>query len=191
VRFSVRAYGPWGRMIKMTVSKNGFTLVEVLITVGITLALIPIVITLLINCQVLSSIAKHKVEAAYAAQQTIETQRQEPISYFAPRLATQNAVSPAIVGLVPLDTKGNYSNVNCNTNPNIICGTETITIKPETFSGLQSNYTAVYQPAIGSAITYNIIAHINVQISWFEIGLNRTISESYAADFIVNDPMLN
>jgi len=173
--------------------ESGFTLVEVLVSIGILLIFLLFAASMLTNSQLLASYSKHKIQAAYAAQQLIETQRQQPISHFAPYLATVNPVRTAIIGSVALDTKGNYANVNCGGNPNIFCGTATIAITPETYSTTMPNNTATYQPPVGLAYTYNTIAHVAVTISWTEqvLALKVPMNEYYAADILVTDSMLN
>ncbi len=180
-------------MGKFSNTKSGFTLVEVLVSVGIILLFLPFAANLLINSQILASYSKHKIQAAYAAQQIIETQRQEPISYFAPKLATQNPVNTTITGAVVLDTKGNYSNTICNSNVNIFCGTATITVTPETYTNnagqITTSPTAIFTPSIGAPYSYYTMAHLAIKISWIEHKI--PMNEYYAEDIIVNDPMLN
>jgi len=183
-------------MVKSFKKNSGFTLVEVLVSVGILLIFLPFAASMLTNSQLLASNSKHKIQAAYAAQQIIETLRQKPISYFAPILSTAipNNAPTIITEWVMLDTKGNYP-ASCN-SANIPCGTATVTISPETYinsAGQKTNYTAVYQPVIGAAITYYTIAHIAVNINWTEqiVKTKVPVNENYAADVIVNDPLLN
>jgi len=178
--------------------KSGFTLVEVLVSVGIILVFLPFAASMLTNSQLLASYSKHKIQAAYAAQQIIETQRQEPISYFAPYLATTNPMTTPTIAQVVLDTKGNYNNTNCATNTSIACGTATVTIASKVYinSAGQKNYppTATYSPPSPAAsYTYYTIAHVTVQISWWEqvINIKVPMNEYYATDIIVNDTMLN
>jgi len=177
-------------------NKSGFTLAEILVSVGIFVIFLPFAANMLTNSRLLGSFSKHKIQAAYAAQQIIETQRQNPVSTFAPMLAVINPVNPPIVGQVVLDTKGNYANVNCATNPNLFCGTATITITPTVYTnsgGLQTKYTATYQLAVGAAYSYYSTAHMAVKISWNEqvVGLKAPMNEYYAADIIISDTMLN
>jgi len=181
------------RMYRLCNKNSGFTIIEVLISVGIMLVFLPFAASMLTNSQVLASYSKHKIQAAYAAQQIIEIERQQPISFFAPRLAIISPVSSPIIGSVALDTKGNYSNVNCSTNPTLFCGTATVSVAAEHYSGSNSNYTAIYQPGVGAAITYYTIAHVGVTINWTEevLELKIPMSEYYATDIIVNDAMLN
>ena len=127
-------------MEKFSNTKSGFTLVEVLVSVGIMLIFLPFAASMLTNSQLLASYSKHKIQAAYAAQQIIETQRQNP---FLVTLAPGQSVtvSPAPQSVV-LDTKGNYTNTNCSTNPNLFCGTATITVTPAVYtnsSGVQGH----------------------------------------------------
>jgi prepilin-type N-terminal cleavage/methylation domain-containing protein len=183
-------------MNKFSDTKQGFTIIEVLVSVGIMAILLPFAASTLINNKVLASYAKHKIQAAYAAQQIIETLRQQPLSYFAPMLKTVNPVNPPIMEAVVLDTMGNYMNTYCSSNPNLFCGTATITVSGETYTnsgGQQTTYTATYQPPVGVAYTYNTIAHLGVNISWNEqiLSLKTPMSIYYATDIIVNDSMLN
>ena len=163
-------------MRNFAVSKAGFTLVEVLVSVAIMLIFLPFAASMISNSQLLASYSKHKIQAAYAAQQILETQRQNT---FVSLLAGQTkTIGP---GAVVLDTKGNYSNVNCATNANLFCGTAVITITP-----------AVYTNNAGFTTTNNIVDHVLVKISWNEqiMALKVPMTESYAED-IANDPMLN
>jgi len=181
--------------------KSGFTLVEVLVSVGIMLVFLPFAANTLTNSQLLSSYSKHRIQAAFVAQQIIEYQRQQPLSFFVPYLIDPNTIPAPITPpittpiseWVMLDTKGNYINTNC-TSPNIPCGTATITITPEIYTnntGNKTSYTATYQPPTGPPVTYYTIAHIAVQISWNEQGIAFPMNEYFAEDIIVNDPMLN
>ncbi len=180
-------------------TKSGFTLAEVLVSAMIFVTLSLIVAATLINCQLLASIAKHKTQAAYAAQQIIETQRQQPLSYFAPYLAVVSPVVTPTNWSVVLDTKGNYAytTINCGTNTNtLFCGSATLTITPEAYynnGGVKTQYQATYQPPVGVAYNYYTIAHLAIQISWPEEVLKKKINmnEFYSADIIVNDNMIN
>ena len=178
-------------------SNSGFTLVEVLVTTAIVVVFLPFAASLLTNSQMLASFSKHRIQAAYVAQQLIETTRQQPLSYFAPQLATLNPTSTPITGQVALDTKGDYSNINCSTNPTLFCGNAVISVTPEVYvnSAGAKIYpqAATYTPASGAPYTYYSIAHVVVQISWNEqiIHISVPMTETYAADVIVDDPMLN
>ena len=132
---------------------------------------LPFAASMLTNSQLLASYSKHKIQAAYAAQQIIETQRQNPFS----TIITPNPAS------VVLDTKGNYTNTNCSTNPNLFCGTATMTMTQ-----------AVYTNNSGVQTTSTTVDHFVVSISWVEqiVNLKVPMTETYAED-IVNDPMLN
>jgi type II secretory pathway pseudopilin PulG len=158
-------------MAKFSNTKSGFTIVEVLVSVGIMIVFLPFAASMLTNSQLLASYSKHKIQAAYAAQQIIETQRQNPFSV----IITPNPAS------VDLDTKGNYTNTNCSTNPNLFCGTATMTMTP-----------TVYTNSSGVKTTSTTVDHFVVAISWVEqiVNLKVTMTETYAED-IVNDPMLN
>jgi len=181
-------------MNKFSNSKNGFTIVEVLVSLGIVLIFLPFAAGILVTTQYLASYSKHKAQAAYAAKQIIEMQRQQPqpVSYFAPKLATQNPVNTSTTKLVALDTKGNFNN-----STNYFYGTAVITVSPPPYVITASNptfYTAVYTPPNnGAPITYYTVAHVGVQITWSERIFNTKvpIKESYATDIIVNDSMFN
>ncbi len=153
---------------------SGFTIIEVMVSVGIMLVFLPFAASMLTNSQMLASYAKHKTQAAFAAQQIVETERQ---AAFIPLIAGGSK----IIGpnSVFLDTKGNYVNPNCNTNS--FCGTSIITVTP-----------AVYTKQDGTKTTKTNVDHFVVQIYWSEriFKLMVPMTETYAAD-IVNDPMLN
>lgn len=162
-------------------TKSGFTLVEVLVSVGILLVFLPFAASMLTNSQLLASYSKHKIQAAYAAKQIIETQRQNISSFFTPTplLSGQSkTIGPAAV---VLDTKGNYVNVICSSNPNLFCGIATITVTP-----------AVYTNSSGTKVTSTATDHFAVTINWFEqiVNLKIPMTETYSED-IANDPMLN
>jgi len=153
-----------------SIGETGFTLVEVLISIGIVLVLLPFAASTLTNSQLLGSFSKHKIQAAYAAQQIIETERQ--LGYTNGGSYNNFGLIQASQGTFPvaLDSKGNFNNTNCNNNPNLFCGTATITVT---------------QPSAA-------VDHVLVNISWNEKILNAQIpmSVSFAED-IANDPMLN
>ncbi len=70
---------------------------------------------MLTNSQLLASYSKHKIQAAYAAQQIIETHRQNAFIVLS---AGQTQTIPAAgSNAVILDTKGNYASSTC-TNGN-------------------------------------------------------------------------
>ena len=163
-------------MKKLTTTASGFTIVEVLVSIGIMVIFLPFAASMLTNSQLLASYSKHKIQAAYAAQQIIETQRQNPFLVIA---AGHSVVQgPASV---LLDTKGNYANTNCGANPNLFCGTAVITVTP-----------TVYTSTTGVTTTSTLVDHFVVTINWNEQILNSKVSmtENYAED-IANDPMLN
>jgi len=163
-------------MDKWTDTKSsGFTLVEVLVSVVILLIFLPFAASMLTSSQLLASYSKHKIQAAYAAQQIIEMQRQNPFLTLSP--GQSQTIGPASV---ILDTKGNYTNATCN-NTNIFCGTTVITVTP-----------AVYTNGAGVSTTSSTTDHFVVKISWVEqiINLQVPMTETYAED-IINDPMLN
>lgn len=164
------------RMGKLTSTKGGFTLVEVLVSVGIMLIFLPFAASMLTNSQLLASYSKHKIEAAYAAQQIIETQRQN--AFLVISAGKSVTIGPASV---VLDTKGNYVNTNCATNSNLFCGTTTITVTP-----------TVYTNSVGTKTTSTMVDHYSVAITWNEqiAKLKVPITETYAED-VANDPMLN
>ena len=92
---------------------KGFTLSEILISAVLIVVLLSAAATTIINSQLLSSYARHKLQASYAASQILEQQR---------RLAFPNIVS-ASAAAVTLDTKGTY-----NTTEDDFIGTAAITV---------------------------------------------------------------
>jgi prepilin-type N-terminal cleavage/methylation domain-containing protein len=168
-------------MAKSSYKEDGFTLIEVLVSVGIMLIFLPFAANMLTNSQLLASYSKHKIQAAYAAQQILETQRQIISTYFNPLPLLSGQSKTIGPSSVILDTKGNYNNLNCNTNTSIFCGTSIITVTP-----------AVYTNSAGVKNTSLTVDHIVVQIFWFEqiVKLKVSMSETYATD-IANDLMLN
>ena len=62
-------------MKKNLKNKKGFTLVEEIVSVGIMVIFLPFAASMLTNSQLLASYSKHKIQAAYVAQQLIETER--------------------------------------------------------------------------------------------------------------------
>ena len=94
-------------------SDNGLTLMEVMVSVAIIVLIIAGAASTIINSQVLSSLARHKVQAAYVGQQILEKQR---------RLVFSNIVS-LTAAAVTLDTKGTY-----NTTLDDFMGTAVITV---------------------------------------------------------------
>lgn len=159
-------------MNQLANNESGFTLVEILVSVGIMLIFLPFAASMLTNSQLLASYSKHKIQAAYAAQQILETQRQNPFLVIAAGHSVASGPSSVV-----LDTKGNYINPNCN-NSNVFCGTATITVTPAVYSN--------------SAIPSTTVDHFVVTISWVEqiVKLKVPMTETYAED-IANDTMLN
>lgn len=155
--------------------RGGFTLVEVLISVGLLLIFLPFAASMITNSQLMASYAKHRIQAAYAAQQIIETQRQAAFPILS--AGQSQTIGP---NSVLLDTKGNYNNTNC-ANSNVFCGTSVITITP-----------AVYTSTLGVNTTSTTTNHIVVKIYWNERIASSfvPITETFAAD-ILNSPMLN
>jgi len=89
-------------MRNISSSDNGLTLIEVMVSVALIVILLTATASTIINSQLLSSLARHKVQAAYVSQQILEQQR---------RLAFSNIVSlPAAA--VTLDTRGTYNTTN-------------------------------------------------------------------------------
>jgi prepilin-type N-terminal cleavage/methylation domain-containing protein len=162
-------------MKKFADTEKGFTLVEVLVSVGIMLIFLPFAASMLTNSQILASYSKHKIQAAYAAQQLIETERQSTFLVIAPGQSV--TIGPSAV---VLDTKGNYNNSNCS-NSNIFCGTTVITVTP-----------SVYTNSSGVKVSSTVVNHFVVNIYWSEriFAAFVPITETYTAD-IANDPMLN
>lgn len=157
-------------------TKSGFTIIEVLVSVAIIAAFLPFAAGMINNSQLLASYSKHKIQAAYAAQQIIETQRQNTFITLA--AGGSKTIGPAAV---VLDTKGNYSNTNCSSNPNLFCGTALITVTP-----------AVYTTSAGVQTTSAVVNHFVVKINWVEqiLKLQVPMTETYAED-IANDSTLN
>lgn len=93
--------------------ENGLTLVECLISFTLVVIILTAAVSLIINGQTLSSLARHKTQAAYAAQQILEQQR---------RLAFPSIVSLASAA-VTLDTNGTY-----NTSADDFTGKRIITV---------------------------------------------------------------
>ena len=162
-------------MDNLAQSEKGFTLVEVLVSLGIMLVFLPFAANMLTNSQLLASFSKHKIQAAYAALQIIETQRQNAFITLA--AGASRTIGPSSV---ILDTKGNYATVNC-ANTNIFCGTASITITP-----------AVYTNSAGTRTTNTLVDHYVVTINWVEqiLKFQVPMTEIYAED-IANDPVLN
>jgi len=165
-------------MNRFSNTAKGFTLVEVLVSMGIMAVLLP-VLSILVSSQYLASVAKHKIQAAYVAQQLIETQRPIISTYFTPTplLAGQSKV---INGFVTIDTKGIYPANSC-ANSNLPCGSTSITVTP-----------TVYTSTTGVKTTSTTVDHFVVKISWNEqITKSRVpMTETYAED-MANDSMLN
>jgi len=163
------------RMNKTLDQNRGFTIVEALISLAIVLVFLPFAASMLSNSQLLASYSKHKIEAAYAAQQIIETQRQQPFQVIATGKSVVNSNFSVI-----LDTKGEYNNPTC-ANPDIFCGGGSITLTP-----------TVYTNSAGTKTTSTTTDHMVVAITWTEqfFNLKSSVTETYAAD-IVNDPMFN
>ena len=92
---------------------NGLTLIEVIISVAIIVILLAAAASTIINSQVLSSLARHKVQAAYVGEQLLEQQR---------RLTFSSIVSLPSAA-VTLDTRGTY-----NTTADDFLGTAIITV---------------------------------------------------------------
>ncbi len=87
------------RTLKELNSKNGVTLVEVLVSIAIVLVLLTAAAKTILNGQFLTSYARHKTQAMYAAQQLLEQQR-----WLAFSTTSSQTTAPVI-----LDTYGNYS----------------------------------------------------------------------------------
>ena len=161
-------------MNKFSNTAKGFTLVEVLVSTGIMVVLLP-VLSILVSSQYLASVSKHKIQAAYVAQQLIETQRPIISTYFTPTPLTKT-----INGFVTIDTKGIYPANSC-ANSNLPCGSTSITVTP-----------AVYTSTTGVQTTSTTVEHFVVKITWNEqITKSRVpMTETYAED-MANDSTLN
>jgi len=157
---------------------SGFTLVEVLVSLAILLLFLPAVASMLTGSQLLASLSKHKTEAAYVAQQLIETERQNINAFFTAPIGPLTAGQSYVIGpsTVVLDTKGNYSS-----STNYFNGVSVITVTP-----------SVYTNASGVQTTSTTTDHFVVTIYWTEQITKAKVqmNETYAAD-IINDPMLN
>ena len=92
---------------------NGLTLIEVIVSVALIVILFAAASSTLINSQLLSSIARHKLQAEYVSQQILEQQRRLPFS---------NIISLS-AATVTLDTMGTY-----NTTIDDFNGTAVITV---------------------------------------------------------------
>ena len=153
-------------MFKLANTKSGFTLVEVLVSTALIVMFLPAIGNLLTNSQLLASISKHKIQAAYLAELIMEKERQLPFANISSQPATN----------YPLDTKGVYNNTS-----GYYYATVTITVTP-----------AVYTSASGVQTINATIDHVVLQISWLEQITKSpvTITEDYTGD-IANDKMLN
>lgn len=80
-------------------SQSGLTLVEVLVSVLLIVILLTAAAATILNSQFLSSYSKHKIQAAYVAQQIMEQQRRLG------RAARSSRASAAVT----LDTRGTYA----------------------------------------------------------------------------------
>jgi prepilin-type N-terminal cleavage/methylation domain-containing protein len=165
--------------------KNGYTLVEVLVSVGILVIFLPFAASMLTNSRLLASYSKHKIQAAYAAKQIIETQRQIISKYFTTPIGPIAAGHSYTVlpnpSSVILDTKGSYTPPLDCTNSNFVCGTAVITVAP-----------SVYTSTSGVSTSSTTTDHFTVTISWIEQILNLKVpmTVTYAAD-VVNDTIIN
>ena len=90
-------------------SKQGLTLVELLISVGVMLLVVIAAAQVLLSSQFLASYQRHKVQAMYAAQQLLEQKRQTAFS------ATSSTSTQAVV----LDAGTNFSGSAVTTVTNI------------------------------------------------------------------------
>jgi type II secretory pathway pseudopilin PulG len=167
-------------MDKFSNTKSGYTIVEVLVSVGILIIFLPFAANMLTNSKLLASYSKHKIQAAYAAQQIIETERQGAFIVLA--AGHSQTIPAAGANAVILDTKGNFSFNTCNNaNAGAFCGTSVITVTP-----------AVYTSTTGVQTTSTSVDHFVVTISWIEqiINLQVPMTETFAED-VANDTMLN
>jgi len=166
-------------MIKFSNTKDGFTLVEVLVSTAILLTFLPFAANMLTNSQLMASYSKHKIQAAYAAQEILENYRQTPFANL--------VIGTTLTTNVLLDTKGNYNNTLCNVS-GVFCGTTNTTITQAVYT----NSAGVQSPPSAT------VDHVVVKIYWNEPYSNSKIkgspfipmTETYAED-IVNDTMLN
>lgn len=165
-------------MDRFSRTKSGFTLIEVLVSLGILLVLLPFAASMLTNSQLLASFSKHKVQAAFAARQIIETERQ--LGYTNGGTYNNFSLIQASQGTYPvtIDTKGDYNNSHPETH---LMGTATVAVT-----------AAVYTNSSGAKFINHNVDHVLVTISWFEHILNLQVPmTAYLAEDIANDPMLN
>lgn len=78
--------------------QSGLTLVEVLVSILLIVILLTAAATTILNSQFLSSYSKHKIQAAYVAQQILEQERRLGLA----------GMSSQPSAVVTLDTKGTY-----------------------------------------------------------------------------------
>jgi len=159
-------------------TKSGFTLVEVLVSVGIMLIFLPFAASMLTNSQLLASCSKHKIQAAFAARQIIETERQ--LGYTSGSSYNNFGLIQASQGTYPitLDLKGDYNNTNPSSH---FMGTASVTVTAETYTN-----------SSGAILVNSNVDHIVVKITWSEQFLNLQIPmTAYYAEDIAFDPMLN
>ena len=168
-------------MHKFSNKKSGFTIMEVLVSVGIMVVFLPFAASMLTNSQLLASYSKHKIQAAYWGQELIETYRQNISAYFIAPIGPIPLATPYVTqAFVTLDSQGVYPTATC-LNGNLPCATETTTVTP-----------TVYTSTTGVKTTSTTVDHFVVAIKWNEniLKLKVPMTETYAAD-IANDTMLN
>lgn len=88
--------------------ESGLTLVEILVSLALLVILAAGMASTILSSQFFSSYSRHKIQAAYAAQQILEQQRRTAFS----AIATQASAA------VTLDTKGTYNTTADDFNGN-------------------------------------------------------------------------
>ena len=158
-------------------NNQGFSLVEVLISIAIMLTFLPYAASMMANSRLLSSYSKHKIQAAYLAEHTLEYERMIPYSGSGSYNNFSNLKSVPTT-LVDLDTKGDFNQLNPSSH---FMANVTVTVTP-----------AVYTNSLGVKTTNNAVDHVVVNVQWTENILKAkiTMNENYATD-IIGDPMLN
>ena len=142
------------------------------------LVFLPFAGSMLTNTQSLGSYSKHMIQAAYAAQQIIETERQ--LGYTSGNSYNNFGLIQASQGTYPvtLDSKNDLNNTNPGSH---FMGTATVTVT-----------AAVYTNSSGQKVVNHNVDHVTVKISWIEHVLNAQVPMStYFSEDIAFDPMLN
>ncbi len=96
-------------MRRFSVSRDGLTLVEVLVSIAIVFVLVGAITQSILSSQFMTSLSRHKIQAMYASQQMIEHQRQK----------TFVAASSLTTGVVSLDASAGFNGVSRLTVTNL------------------------------------------------------------------------